>query len=319
MKAFFALMRREAIEHRGPFFYAPLLVFGVLTLMVIGALFTSSSRFEFWVTARERLSELTGVLADSGGATAEQLQRLFGMVYTIGYGGAGYLWWAFLLIGLFFYCADAFNADRRNNAMLFWKSMPQSDLKILGSKLGAAMLLFPAMIFVAVLASGFVVFGGIAAAAQVNPLVLLPQAVDTYVQVTLGQIGWFVLGILWYAPWFAWVGLLSTMVGRWSIPLAFLVPALLVLLENLLLDDVPGARWGYVAQYLQQRFTFGLDEAQSARLVLGAEGPERFDGIAFVGQLAANIDWPQMAIGIAFAAAALYAASEYRRRVLAAG
>ena len=41
------------------------------------------------------------------------------------------LWLAYLAVALFFYFGDAFSADRRNNAMLFWKSMPVSDLKIL--------------------------------------------------------------------------------------------------------------------------------------------------------------------------------------------
>ena len=61
----------------------------------------------------------------------------------------GVLWFVYLMVALFFYFADAFNADRRNNAMLFWKSMPQSDFKMLMSKMLAGMTILPALIFCA--------------------------------------------------------------------------------------------------------------------------------------------------------------------------
>ena len=60
-------------------------------------------------------------------------------VFDVGYAGIALLWFGYLLIALFFYFADAFSADRRNNAMLFWKSMPQGDFKILLSKLVAGL------------------------------------------------------------------------------------------------------------------------------------------------------------------------------------
>ena len=53
------------------------------------------------------------------------------------------LWGVYLLVTLFFYFADAFSADRRNNAMLFWKSMPVSDLKMLTSKMLAGLAVLP--------------------------------------------------------------------------------------------------------------------------------------------------------------------------------
>jgi uncharacterized membrane protein len=55
-------------------------------------------------------------------------------IYELGYLVLLALWLAYLAVALFFYFGDAFSADRRNNAMLFWKSMPITDAKILTSR-----------------------------------------------------------------------------------------------------------------------------------------------------------------------------------------
>ena len=64
-------------------------------------------------------------------------------IYEMGYLVLLALWLAYLAVALFFYFGDAFSADRRNNAMLFWKSMPVTDLKILTSKMLAGLHAVP--------------------------------------------------------------------------------------------------------------------------------------------------------------------------------
>ena len=64
-------------------------------------------------------------------------------VYEVGFLAFAVAWCLYLLGTLFFYCADGFSADRRNNAMLFWKSMPVSDFKMLMAKLTATVTIFP--------------------------------------------------------------------------------------------------------------------------------------------------------------------------------
>ena len=81
----------------------------------------------------------------------ESARRLALKFFEIGFLGMAALWFVYLMVALFFYFADAFNADRRNNAMLFWKSMPVSDFSILGSKMLAGLTIFPALIFGALL------------------------------------------------------------------------------------------------------------------------------------------------------------------------
>ena len=142
MKSMIALIQREYLEHRGAFLYAPVVILGLLTLVLVGAL------------GMERLRVPAAVATNSA--------RLF----ELGFLAMAALWFVYLMASLFFYFADAFNADRRNNSMLFWKSMPASDFKILSSKMLAGFTIFPALIFVAMLVGGIIAYAMTLAAAM---------------------------------------------------------------------------------------------------------------------------------------------------------
>ena len=290
MTSLLAMLKREYLEHRGAFFYSPLLVLALVLLVIISGL--ASNRLEMQAELGI-ISSLT--------------------LFELGFLGAGLMWFAYLMVTLFFYYADAFSADRRNNAMLFWKSMPLSDFEVLGSKMLAGLLLFPALIFIAFLATGVLILLGIVAASAMLPGLIAASPADylgAAVQVVLFQLVYVFLATLWYAPFFAWVGMLSTAFGRWAIPLALLAPALLGLAEKLLFN-IGGSMFGYIADYLGWRLQFGLEEeAVFVNLVSGT----RFDAMEMLGQLFASIDFAQLTGGLAVAALFVYAGSEYRRR-----
>jgi ABC-2 type transport system permease protein len=292
MKSMVALIKREYLEHRGAFLYAPVIILGLITLACISALAFDKMRIP-------SIGVPTGL-----------------KVFEIGFLGMGALWFVYLMAALFFYYADAFNADRRNNAMFFWKSMPLSDFKILSSKMLSGMTIFPVLIFGALLVSCVIVFGGTLTAIGLNPRLVAPglgELAGSVVQIALFQIVSVVLALLWYAPFFAWVGGLSTLVGRWSIPLAFLIPGLLGLFENIFFKD-SGPEAGYILTYLRDRAHFGLDETAMKQAFFN-DAP--FDALARIGDLLASIDWTQMVGGLIVTALFVFAASEYRRRVVA--
>lgn len=294
MKSTIALIRREYLEHRGAFLYAPMVILGLLTLGTATAIMSGRSRI--------------GMASD-----LPNLQKFF----EVAYGSLASMWWFYLLIALFFYFADAFNADRRNNSMLFWKSMPQSDFKILGSKLLAGITLFPLLILVAAMISGGLAYIATLAAGAILSGVTVPgvaAAIGAFAQVTVAALVFYLLGLLWYAPFFAWVGALSTLVGRWSIPLAFLIPAFFVLMENLLLSD-SGPQAGHIWSFLWERAQFGFDWPQVVTLTVDYQA---FSATKFITTLLSTIDWVQMAGGWVAAIAMVYVASEYRRRIIAA-
>lgn len=290
MKSFIALIEREFLEHRGAFFIAPLVITAVLMAMTLFPWFTG--RIETGFAGQIPLTE---------------------KLYEIGYLIAGGLWMAYLVIALFFYHADAFWADRRNNAILFWKSMPQSDLRILLSKVVAGLTLFPAIIIVVIAFAGVWLYLMLLVAGLVTTLDPAPgiaEAATIYGNVTLVIAVFLALTVLWYLPVMAWVGSLSTLVGRWSMPLAALVPALLVLTENLI--GLPGApAGGYLWTYLSDRLQLDLGEQAFDAYIVSVEP---LNAGAMIVDALMRTDWMAMVIGWIFALVAVYAASEYRRR-----
>ena len=302
MKSMIALIQREYLEHRGAFLYAPMVILGLLTLVLIGAL------------GMDRL-RIPGTVVSSSA-------RLF----EIGFLAMAALWFIYLMASLFFYFADAFNADRRNNALLFWKSMPQSDFKMLMSKMLAGMTILPALIFAAFVVTGLVLYGLTALAVTLLPMLQVPglgEVIASSGEMGLLAIVYLALSLLWYAPFFDFVGLLSTIVGRWSIPLAFLIPGVAILVENLLVRGligivgsvlVPGSpKAGYIFDYLSARFTFGFTQQQFERVFM--RDPS-VDAMRMITELIGNIDWVQMTGGLIVAVLFVFLASEYRRRVI---
>jgi ABC-2 type transport system permease protein len=140
-----------------------------------------------------------------------------------------------------------------------------------------------------------------------------PEGLASFVQVSLFGLAYYALSLLWYAPFFAWVGGLSTVFGRWSLPLSFVIPGLLIAVENIVQFGV-GPRFGYIWNYIAGRFDFGFNEADLALMIYGNG---TFNPGLHLGRFVSRIDWVQMGIGLAFAATVIWLASEYRRRRIA--
>jgi ABC-2 type transport system permease protein len=304
MKAMTSLIHRELLEHKGAFLYAPAALLGLFTLTLASAFVFNKVR----------------VPIEVGVPTAVKF-------YEMAFLGTAGLWFVYLMIALFFYYADAFNADRRNNAMLFWKSMPVSDFGVLTSKMLSGLTLFPALIFFMLVITGLVLYGmtGVATIALPRLIVpTVPEIISSSLQVGAVALVFFATAMLWYAPFFAWVGMLSTLVGRWSIPLAFLIPGLAILAENLFVRGLPeiiggflfgtGPRGGYIADFLGQRAHFGPDETVMRDAFLS---DTTINAGELIQGLFASVDWAQLVGGLIFAALLVFAASEYRRRVVA--
>jgi ABC-2 type transport system permease protein len=291
MRSLTALIHREFLEHRGAFFYAPLLLSG---LFVLGTLlpFLSGHFHSF---------------AEMHGGTAT---RIYEITYLFGIG----TWWIYLLITLFFYYADAFSADKRNNSMLFWKSMPVTDLKVLASKMAAGLTIFPGLIFLAMLFAGLWAYVITLMTGAVMPGFIAPgigPALGAYVQLSLSALVFLVLALAWFTPFFAWVGALSTAFGRWSIPLAFLIPGILILFENGVFRFAGAPEAGYIANYLRHRVDLSFVKQTVQDIVLSGSP---FNAVEFTASLIARIDWAQMVAGWAFAVIVIVLASEWRRR-----
>lgn len=292
MYAMQALIKRELLEHRTAFLIAPAVLLTVLAATLFIGMYFGSPRF----------SDLPNELTASS--------RLFEAAVAISFAG----WSIFLIIALVFYFSDSFSADRKNNAMLFWKSMPQSDIKILSSKALAGATIFPALIFGFALITGILIYLLSFRVSALLPFSVTPSLTDAitgYVQVSIVALVYFALTLLWYAPILAWVAGLSTHFGGWSIPLAIVIPASITIMESILRlgDDGP------IGNYFSYRLEGIFHE--------GDLGGVEFINISgsvmrFIPEILSNMDWVQTVIGLIFTLAVIYVASEYRRRRLAA-
>lgn len=289
-----ALFVREYLEHRMAFQWAPI---GILTLLGISGLSAITLR---------RIEGLDNI---------PFLSAL--KLYELGYLVLLALWLAYLAVAVFFYFGDAFSADRRNNAMLFWKSMPVSDAKILTSKTLAGLVSFPGTILLFGMVSGLLLYLLVNIAAYIVPAIGFLGPLDgllSFVQVTLFGVVFFLLVMAWYAPFFAWVGGLSTIFGRWSLPLAFVIPGLLAVIENISFLG-QGPRGGYIWQYIAYRWNYGaLNEADFELMLMNTQP---FNASFYIGRMLQGTNWAQMGIGLAFAVIVIWLASEYRRRRIA--
>jgi ABC-2 type transport system permease protein len=285
MRKLAALWRRELVEHRGAFIWAPVIIFGLLLLTV------------FSIVGRARFEVPPEVLF-------LPLRR----IYEDGIVVAFVLWWLYAGAALFFYLADAFSADRRNNAMLFWKSMPVTDVGMLLSKITFGMAAAVVLGFVLTAVTGLVLALLTLGITFIIPTFAAPplnEVVQSYASLMVFAAGYLVLSVLWYAPFLAWVAGLSTVVRRWSIPLAFFVPGALTLME------VSVLRSNYVGTFLSERLQFGFDWPVIAGMFSTLVPLNGNDLLAII---LLDLDWIQLGAGVVLAVVFVYLASLWRKR-----
>ena len=133
MKTFIALVRREYWESSA-FWIVPG-VFGLL--LVTGAVFGLFSLWQYGVDVEELRYGLDQI-GDLATHERRELLKLALLSLAAPFN-------VFLVGVTFFYALDSLYADRRDRSVLFWKSLPVSDLKTVLSKLTMALVGGPAL------------------------------------------------------------------------------------------------------------------------------------------------------------------------------
>ena len=122
-----------------------------------------------------------------------------------------------------FYCLDALNAERRDRSILFWKSMPVSDATTVAAKLAVVALIVPAVSVAVALATQalmLAVSAAVLAAKGVAPATLwsaLPLS-----GMTLVMLYGVAVHVLWFAPIYGWLLMVSAWARRAVFAWAFL-------------------------------------------------------------------------------------------------
>jgi ABC-2 type transport system permease protein len=199
------------------------------------------------------------------------------------------------IVGVF-YCLDALHGERRERSILFWKSLPVSDLTTVVSKVSVPLVILPLVSFAIIVVTQFIML-------LISTAALLPSglAATTWANFNLFQQSLILLyGLvaiaLWHAPIYGWALLVSGWARRATFLWAILPLLAIGFFEKITFNT------SYVASILKDR-------------LLGF-APEAFAFSAHaVPQLTPGryLSSPGLWIGLIFAAAFVAAAVRLRR------
>jgi ABC-2 type transport system permease protein len=207
-------------------------------------------------------------------------------------------------IGLF-YCLEALHGERRDRSILFWKSLPVSDLTTVLAKASIPVILL-LLSFVIIVVTQFIIL-------LMSTLALLGSGnvATLWTQVALPQ-KWLMLlyhlvtvHALWYAPIYGWLLLVSAWARRapflWAV-----LPPLWIGFAEIAFNTTHFAHWVAYRFSGPEAFSFsgppGLSAGASGMAATGmAYDPGKF------------FSTPGLWIGLAVAAGFIYAAARVRR------
>ncbi|HYH06573.1 MAG TPA: ABC transporter permease [Thermoanaerobaculia bacterium] len=127
-----------------------------------------------------------------------------------------------------FYCLDALYGERRDRSILFWKSLPVSDRTVVLSKLSVPMLVLPAFALILGITVQIILFvhGTLVLTLRgVGPGLLWREF--RFMQEPIVMLYGTVVHVLWYAPIYGWLLLVSAWAKR--VPLVWAVMPLMVI------------------------------------------------------------------------------------------
>ncbi|HUP97886.1 MAG TPA: hypothetical protein VM073_08090 [Usitatibacter sp.] len=205
------------------------------------------------------------------------------------------------IVGVF-YSLDALNAERRDRSILFWKSMPVSDRITVASKAAIPLVVLPLVALAIALATQLAMaLGATVVLAAKGMAPSIPWTAVPWGPATVGMFYAMAVHVLWFAPLFAWLLLVSAWARRapflWTV-----LPVLAAMAAEKIAFDTT-----HFARLLKHRFVGGMNafvpEAMNQPITqLSQLDPARF------------LSMPGLWLGLAFAFACLAIAVRVRRR-----
>ena len=228
-------IRRELWENRS-IYVAPL---AVAALVLIGSLI-GMFRLPGRMTALSALSPM-------------QQQEAIAQPYT--YAALAIMFTTFIVT--VFYSLDALYGERRDRSILFWKSLPVSDLTTVVSKASIPIVIIPLLTFAITVVTQWIMVLLSSAALLMNGL----SVASLWTTLSLSQ-SWLMLlyhlvavHALWYAPIYAWLLLVSAWARRVPILWAGLPLLAIALVEKIAFNTT------HFAVMLEHRMDGGIEGA----------------------------------------------------------
>jgi ABC-2 type transport system permease protein len=195
-----------------------------------------------------------------------------------------------------FYALDTLYGERRDRSILFWKSLPVSDLTTVLAKASVLLVALPAIAYVITAVTEAIILLLSIAVLAANGLSVSAYCAQLQpIQAMLGLLYHLVtVHIFWYAPGYAWLMLISAWSRRAPFLWAILPPFAIAVFEKITFHT------SYFSDFLQNRFAGGNDGHNML-------GPDMEMPIVHF------MLTPGLWIGLLFAAAFLVVAARLRR------
>jgi ABC-2 type transport system permease protein len=175
--------------------------------------------------------------------------------YLLPYGIAAIVILGASLVVAVFYCLGALHNERRDRSILFWKSLPVSDLVTVASKACIPLAVLPAITFaitvitqLIIVALGSVILAAAGlSAADIGRFSILDQT---------GVLAYALFALtLWHAPVYGWFFLVSAWARRAPFLWAFGVPIAVTVFETIAFGTT------IVSRFFWNRLAGGFDQA----------------------------------------------------------
>lgn len=340
MNKFLTLIKRDVADYKGALIITPLVISGVILLLVFTSIFMGSLRvddnnFSLFGNAQGDVNiqddsgnnvhlrkDINGNLmyVDENGQqkpvigdlTPDKIKQI-SMILALGNLFGALLPLFIAMIVVLFVLSGSLYEERKDKSIMFWKSLPISDIETVGAKavsvvgvgLGFALLVTFALHILLVVITSL-------ASTNIGLNMLS-------VPMVLGAVGelWVVSAlimfayVLWAFPVYAWILAASSYAPKAPFLLAFVPIVLMPLLAKIFIRDSIGFFFAPLEHITGYPIWKALDEGKDV-FKNGFGTDDKF--MLALDPILSTFKEPGLWIGLVIGAALIYAASEIRRR-----
>ncbi|MYM87001.1 hypothetical protein GTP91_07375 [Rugamonas sp. FT82W] len=231
MKTMKWLIKREMWEHKGMLVWAPAVIAALIAALALGSIIMGNH-----LNFNDDSNPLSIGSVTIEGAARMRIVETMSQAYMV----SAMPVLMVLSFVVFFYCLGALNDERRDRSILFWKSLPVSDLSTVLSKVALALVVAPLITLgIGTVLSLLILFAacGAVLAHGTNLFGAMLMSPDLYLT-PLRLVGLLPVYILWALPTVGWLLMVSSMarskVFLWAVGTPLVASLLLVWAEKML-------------------------------------------------------------------------------------
>ena len=249
IKSFQALVKREYWEHKGAMLITPVSIAGFFAVIMLLGAFSSNVTFQnngYEVNLLDQLPRITEKFDEASREQQEKIVQLGLYVPMVLFGFV-------MLVISFFYALSSLYDERKDKSILFWKSLPISDVTTVMSKFVAISLLIPVLYLsvIVVFQLWTLLFGTVTAWFGGSSGVSIWAASNLF-GVIFNSLMTLIVTSLWFSPIWGWLMFASSWAKKAPFIWGILPIFLLTLAEGYLF------RTSYLAETVGKRIAEGF-------------------------------------------------------------